>query len=94
MMASTPMDIDAPGSSTPNGNSLQISRAPGGTTSQLSDVMSTFRPTKVRLDDATCLTSFGRLTLSPSCSAAKTSRRAAPSPACSRSTSTTPASCS
>lgn len=47
-MASTPMDIDAPGSSTPNGNSLQISRAPGGTTSQLSDIISTFRPTKVR----------------------------------------------
>ena len=47
-MASTPMDLDAPGSSTPNGNSLQISRAPGGTTSQLSDIMSTFRPTKVR----------------------------------------------
>lgn len=47
-MASTPMDIDASGSATPNGNSLQISRAPGGATSQLSEVMSTFRPTKVR----------------------------------------------
>ncbi|MBE3050338.1 hypothetical protein IMZ48_49150 [Candidatus Bathyarchaeota archaeon] len=47
-MASTPMDLDATGSSTPNGNTLQISRAPGGLTTQLSDVMSTFRPTKVR----------------------------------------------
>ncbi|SPO00570.1 related to histone methyltransferase [Cephalotrichum gorgonifer] len=46
-MASTPMDIDAPGSSTPNGNLLQVSRAPGGSTSQLSEVISTFRPTKL-----------------------------------------------
>lgn len=47
-MASTPMDIDR--SNTPNGSSLNIHRTIGATASvsNLSDVISNFRPTKVR----------------------------------------------
>ncbi|KAK7398495.1 hypothetical protein QQX98_012126 [Neonectria punicea] len=46
-MASTPMDLDRPAAS--NGSSLNIQRTIGGTapTSNLSDVISTFRPTKL-----------------------------------------------
>lgn len=46
-MSSTPMDIDHAAS---NGSSLNIHRTLGGTSaeSNLSDVISTFRPTKVR----------------------------------------------
>ncbi|KAH7131394.1 WD40-repeat-containing domain protein [Dactylonectria estremocensis] len=54
-MASTPMDIDTPDrSGTPNGSSLNIQRSLGTTASvsNLSDVISTFRPAKLfRRDD-------------------------------------------
>jgi hypothetical protein len=50
-MASTPMDLDRPSGTTPAAPYLNIHRTiPSGTssTSNLSDVISTFRPTKVR----------------------------------------------
>ncbi|KAF7548832.1 hypothetical protein G7046_g8541 [Stylonectria norvegica] len=53
-MASTPMDLDRPERSTSNGPSLNIQRTLGGTSSvsNLSDVISTFRPSKLfRRDD-------------------------------------------
>lgn len=46
---STPMDIDRPERGTANGPSINIHRTLGGnaSVSNLSDVMSTFRPNKV-----------------------------------------------
>lgn len=47
-MASTPMDLDYRDSTPANGTSLNITRSlNANNTSQLSDVVSTFRPTKV-----------------------------------------------
>lgn len=48
-MSSTPMDLDRPSGASSNGPSLNIQRSLGGTSSvsNLSDVMSSFRPTKV-----------------------------------------------
>lgn len=51
-MASTPMDLDRPER---GANGLNIQRTLGGnaSVSNLSDVMSTFRPTKVSISNAT-----------------------------------------
>lgn len=49
-MSSTLMDLDRPTGASSNGQSLNIQRSLGGTASvsNLSDVMPSFRPTKVR----------------------------------------------
>lgn len=64
-MASTPMDIDRPSGTTPAAPFLNIHRTiPSSTssTSNLSDVISTFRPTKVRNPSRLDFISFLNLT--------------------------------